>query len=390
MNDIYTLKKMTFVIPSRSNQDRAWSGRVGDMDYIMVADGHGTNKCIHQLSTMNMDEIASSENPVLAASTQLQGDLYGSGATFAVGRRFPTRVELFNCGDTCIELYINGKKVYRSTQHTFTNSAEVERTKSLVSKIVQTLAPFPVSYTEVKDILSPLGHFNTGEKMVPSQSLGHNNMSGLAPDVYVHEVSPMDHVRMVAGSDGFWDMLVSTENGTAKELAEHAHRQWLKKWDYMWNGRMSQTDYGGEIDDISVAIYEDRIKEFPSLCIPTSPLAFTVDQVRATVDAILGGVRKIDEIVYPTHKVFFIHFNPTELNDVHRKIYSAGHDGCKLYYGDEWFWMLKRSNYAGPMRGVDDVYELWDKTGDYYTLYDTHVPHHAYSKMTHFLTEIKK
>ena len=381
---------MSHVIPSRANQDRAWTGRVNDMDYIMVADGHGRNTCIDQLSDMNMDNIASAENPVLAAHQLLRGDTYGTGATFVVGRRYPTRVELYNCGDSCIQLFINGKKIYKTKQHTFTNPAEVERTKSLVRTIEPTKAPFPVSYTEVKDILSPTGHFLTGERLVPSQSLGHNNMTGIAPDVFVVEVSPLDHVRMVAGSDGFWDMLVPTENGTAKELAEHAHRQWTKKWNYMWKGYMGQTDYNGDIDDIAVAVFDDRVKEFPSLCIPYSPDTFTVEQVRATVEATIGGVRKIDEVVYPTHKVFFLHFNPCELNDTHRKIYAAAHGGCKLYYGDEWFWMLKRSNYAEPMRGVDELYELWDKTGDYYTLYDSHVPHHVATKMDRFLDEIKK
>jgi serine/threonine protein phosphatase PrpC len=124
------------------------------------------------------------------------------------------------------------------------------------------MAPMPISYTEVKEVLSPTGFFKTGEKLVPSQSLGHNNMTGIAPDHFTCDVTPMDHVRMVAGSDGFWDMLVSTENGTAKELAEHAHRQWLKKWDYQWQGRMHKNDFGGSIDDVSVAVYDDKIKEY--------------------------------------------------------------------------------------------------------------------------------
>jgi len=380
---------MFHVIPSRSNQDRAWSGRVGDTEYIIVVDGHGTNNCIDQLSAMNMDDIATAENPVLAIHHRLQGDLYGSGATLAVGRRTPTRVELFNCGDSCIQLFINGTPIYKTKQHTFQDPQEVERTKLLVRYIIPTKAPFPVSYTEVQDIISPTGHFITGEQLVPSQSLGHNNMTGIAPDYYTCDVSPMDHVRMVAGSDGFWDMLVPTENGTAKELAEHAHRQWLKSWNYMWYGRLTQTDYGGIIDDVAVAVYDDAVKEFPSLCIPSSPPEFTVQQVHDTVQATLGGLRKIDEIVYPTHKVFFLHFNPMTLTEVHRKVYASAHDGVKLYYNDEWYWMLKRSNYATPMRGVDELYDLWDKHGDYYTLYDSHVPHHAATKINRFLEDIK-
>ena len=381
---------MSHVIPSSANQDRVWTGRIGNLEYIMVADGHGTNRCIDQLSKMNMDDIARSENPILAANEQLHGDLYGSGATLAVGRRTPTQVELFNCGDSCIDLYINGKHVYQTKRHTFNDPKEVERTQPLVHELLPTMAPMPISYTEVKEVLSPTGFFKTGEKLVPSQSLGHNNMTGLAPDHFTCEVTPMDHVRMVAGSDGFWDMLVSTENGTAKELAEHAHRQWLKPWDYQWQGRMHKNHFGGSIDDVSVAVYDDKIKEFPSLCIPTSPPSFTADQVRAAVEATIGGLRKIDEVVYPTHKVFFLHFNPDELTPVRRKVYAAAHDGVKLYYSDEWFWTLKRSHYADGMRGVDELYDVWDKTGDYYALYDSHVPHHVSTKMNRFLEEIKK
>ena len=83
-------------------------------------------------------------------------------------------------------------------------------------------------------------------------------------------------------------------------------------------------------------------------------------------------------------------FNPGELTPVRRKVYAAAHDGVKLYYSDEWFWTLKRSHYADDMRGVDELYDVWDKTGDYYALYDSHVPHHVTTKMNRFLEEIKK
>ena len=374
------------IIPSTNNQDYAGTGRIHDTDYIFAFDGHGTNHVIDQIRAMNMDDIALSSNPVLAVHEQLKGDSYRSGSTMAFARKTGTCIETFNCGDSMIWIYVNGSLRHESIPHTFTNPKEIERTRHLVRRIKQFMAPFPVSHDTVEEILSPSGLFHTGEELVPSQSLGHNNMTELAPEHFTVTVHPTDHVRMVVGSDGFSDMLVDPSQGTARTLAQKAVERWKQKWNYMYQGRIVQTNYD-DIDDVSVAVYDDEIKFRPAMCIPWSPLHFTTQDVESTCNAVMGGVLRVDEVVKETHKVFFIHFLPSKMDDGNRYVY--GKTKMKLYYSNDWYWNMGISHYTSPLRCVDDVYERWNGLEAYDTFRENQIPSHVCYKMSHYLTEFK-
>jgi serine/threonine protein phosphatase PrpC len=374
------------IIPSANNQDYAGSGRIHDTDYIFVFDGHGTNRVIDQIRAMNMDDIALSSNPVLAVHDQLKGDSYRSGSTMAFARKTGTRIETFNCGDSMIWVYVNGGLRHVSTAHTFTNPQEIERTRHLVQRIQRVMAPFPVSDHTVEEILSTSGLFHTGETLVPSQSLGHNNMTELAPECFTYIVQPTDHVRMVVASDGFSDMLVNPVRGGARTLAEKAVERWKQQWNYLYQGRMVQTHFG-DVDDVGVVVYDDEIKFRPAMCIPWSPLHFTTSDVQATCEAVMGGVLRVDEVVKETHKVFFIHFLPSKMDDGNHYVY--GKQRMKLYYSQDWYWNMSISHYTSPLRCVDDVYGRWDKTGSYEEFRESQLPSHVCYKIWMYFDQFR-
>ena len=345
-------------IPSRSNQDYAGTGRVGNIDYIFVFDGHGTNNVIRQIRAMDMDEIATAPDPVQAVHSRLVGNSYQSGSTMAFARMTGTFVETFNCGDSTIQVWLNGSNVYTSTPHNFLDFKEVQRTQKNVRSIQPTKAPFPVSATRIEHVLSPIATFTCGEAMVPSQSLGHNNMTGLDPQKFSLQTIPTDTIRMVVSSDGFSDMLVDASSGKARTLAEEAHRRWHQKWDYMYHGRLVQTDFDGDVDDVGIAIYDNTIKYRPVMCLPWSPLHFVSDDIYKTFDTLFRGVSHVDEVVRADHKVFFIHFVPSDLDEVHKRVYSK--TSFKVYYSDEWYWTTRIYKKSPPLRCVDDVYARWE------------------------------
>ena len=348
----------SYTIASRSNQDYVGTGRVGNIDYIFAFDGHGTNNVINQIRDMNMDEIATSSDPVQAVHSRLVGNTIRSGATMAFARMTGTFVETFNCGDSTVQVWLNGSNVYTSTPHDFLNPAEIERTKHLVKWIHSDKAPFPVSPTRIEDIMSSIGYFKGGESMVPSQALGHNNITELAPETFKLQTKPIDVVRMVVSSDGFSDMLVDASTGTARVLAEEAHRRWHQKWDYPYQGRIVKNDFGGDVDDVGVAVYDNTIKYRPVMCIPWSPSHFDTDDIYKTFDAVFQGVSHVDEVVRADHKVFFIHFVPSDLDEVHKKIYEKS--SFRVYYSDDWYWTTRIYNKSPPLRCVDDVYARWE------------------------------
>ena len=250
---------MAISLQTGKGQDYAVCGRVKDSDYIAIFDGHGYDTCIDYVRTLTMDEIMGTENPArtLWDIVERGGNFFESGTTFTMARITGTLIEVWNIGDSQTHVFLNGENVYQSDIHTFLNPAEVERTRSLVHFIHSSKAPFPVSDTRVENIESPIGYFKMGESLVPSQSLGHNGMTEFAPSFKEIQFEPTDKVRIVCGSDGLFDMLVDVSKGTAEELAGEAERRWRQEWEFCDGKRTYKTTYGGAIDDISCAIWEN-------------------------------------------------------------------------------------------------------------------------------------
>ena len=374
------------IITGVKDQDFAGTGRVGDTDYLFAFDGHGTDTVIQQIRKMDMDDIALQPNPVWAVHLNLVGNTYRSGATMAFARIQNYKIETFNCGDSEVHVYVNGTRVHKSTPHTFTNLDEIKRTEYRILSIKPSKAPFPVSDTVIQDVLSPIGRFLNMEELVPSQALGHNDMTGIAPETFTMTVQPTDHVRIIVGSDGLWDMLVDPSSGTANALAQEAHRRWNQTWTYESGGQSVRTDFGGDIDDVSVAVYDNRVQFRPALCIPWSPSCFTTDMIRKTFDSVMGGVVRVDELDKTTHKVFFIHFRPAVMDEKNKQVYDIlAERPLKVYFSDEWHWNVKVSNYTTPLRCVDDVHGRWDGVANYSDFVEDQIPSWALYKMTRFL-----
>ena len=240
-------------------QDYSVFGRVNHSEYIAVFDGHGLDRCINYVRTLPINEIMATENPArtLWDLVESGGNFYESGTTFTMARITGTRIEIWNIGDSQTHVFLNGENVYKTDIHTFLNPAEVERTRSLVHFISNSKAPFPVSETRVENVESPIGYFKMGESIVPSQSLGHNGMTEFAPSFKEIYFEPTDKVRIVCGSDGLFDMLVDVSKGTVEELTGEAERRWRQEWEFCDGKRTYKTTYGGCIDDISCAIWEN-------------------------------------------------------------------------------------------------------------------------------------
>ena len=382
-------------LQSGSGQDFSQVGKVGDIYWGVVCDGHGSDRCIHQIRNMDMNEFAVAPNPILAMSEKLYGDTYYSGSTACFVRRQGNKIEIFNAGDSSAILYVNGDMVTKTTGHTFLNPKEVERTKPFIRRIKDVKGPFPISDERVENIPSPAGVFINGEELVPSMALGHNNITGLDPEYIEWNVSEFDVVRIVIMSDGVSDMLVTTETGTANEIVDLAHSRWKQQWKYkyMHAGREYDglTTYGDQIDDMSCVVMEDRVKERPSLCIPYSPKVFQVSHVQECMEAFLGGVRKVEVVEHDTHNVFFVHFNPKVLDDDNKKVFKAVLSGenTKIAYNDSWWWPIKLMHGSQPLQGVTFIYELWDKVSDYNEFKDSYIYDKEASKMIEFLQNFR-
>ena len=321
----------SFTIQSGSGQDYSGHATIRDTSYCFVFDGHGHNDCIDHIRSLDMNHFATLPCPATAIEATFVGkNFYKSGATFVLARICANKLDVFHVGDAKAHVYLNGTLVHETIDHTFQNIDEIERTKDFV-RIQPTKAPFPVSDHEVQMLDSAVGHFDTGESFVPSQALGHNGCSGLKPGHYTLTFDTFDKIRVVCGSDGFWDMLPPT-GGLAKDLAHEA----VRRWKQMWTFGDVRTTYGDSIDDVSVAILDNTYFS-QTICIPYYLNCFDESHVRA---AFPFDIHSIDSVLIGDHKAFFLHFyKPCDgLRSLFRNIRDRP---VKLYYHDSWFWHLK-------------------------------------------------
>ena len=338
----------SFTIQSSSGQDYAGHATFQDTSYAFVFDGHGYNDCIHHIKQLDMNQFATLPCPPTALEASFAGkNFYKSGATFVLARITGTLLEVFHVGDAKAHVYVNDILVHETIDHTFLLPQEIARTNAIIH---DTKAPFPINDTHADMLDSPVGHFHNGEAFVPSQALGHNGISGLLPGHFVLEFQPYDSVRVVCGSDGFWDMLPNT-NGTAKELCEHA----LSRWKQPWHFQGTVTTFDAP-DDIGVAL----LVHSPVICIPYSLTSFSSDHVR---NAFPFPIMKVDEIVYDDRKLFFLHFDKIsqELYELFKNIHSKK---VKLYYHDDWFWHLALRSSVLEARYLNSSVPLDDYISD--------------------------
>lgn len=365
-------------------QDFFVQGQVDDMHYLGVMDGHGGDACINFVRTLDFDRIASQPDPAQALWDIVQAhDFYGSGCTFTFARVTHV-IEVWNVGDSLTTVYINDQ-VFTSEIHTFLNPKEVERTKTLVDTLEHKTAPCVVSDIHIQDMPTIVGHFLTGDKLVPSQSMGHNGCTGFDPHKMILSYKPTDRIRIVCVSDGVTDMNLDPDMlklQSALYIAKEAERKWNKPW--LYKGIETKFASG---DDVTCVVWENNVVEFPSLCIPFAPAFYTVQDIHSTLDSLLDAyIRKIDEVIVQDHKVFFIHFNPGVLLPTMRELYSKllENKPVKIWVQERWFWHIRFSNPPTQIKKVGWQYDRWDGTGDYYEFAKDEIHERTVHQLTQF------
>jgi len=358
----------SFSIQSGSGQDYSGHATFQNTSYCFAFDGHGRDDCIDYIRTLDMNHFALLPCPPTALEQAFAGkNFYKSGATFVLARICENKLEVFHVGDAKARVFLNGDLVHETLDHTFDNPAEIART---TARIQPTKAPFPVSDTEVQMVDSPIGYFSNGEAFVPSQALGHNGISGLEPGHYTLNFDIFDQVRVVCGTDGFWDMLPPTD-GKAEDLCMEA----VRRWKQLWTLGNVRTSYDS-IDDVSVAILDNTFAAPPSVCIPYSLNCFDASHIR---NAFPFDIRRIDEVVIGDHKAFFLHFNIID-HELRKLLRNIRDRNVKLYYNDLWFWHLK-------LRGTFTILEqtFLHSHADLNDL-DDYIPYMTWVRMNDFIT----
>lgn len=227
------------------DEETGESGRWG-----MVTDGHGTDQCIkflRSISAETMNEFIGKKDPAGALFehvNQYAGVCLGecSGATMCLVKIYKDRIVCINCGDSQAAVYKNGQLEFLTIEHNSMNAKEKDRLTAKYSDIryypsgnIELISPVRMIGVPMEYVCFP----NTNMQLAVTQALGHRGITGCAADVTVIPYDPEDDIRVIIGSDGFWDMtmrkneaeMASLAQKNCHELLEFALGRWLQEWE---------------------------------------------------------------------------------------------------------------------------------------------------------------
>ena len=256
-------------------------------DYVTVYDGHGGDECINAIRSFNQDEIMSATNPVDCVREKIRDyrnqkkcNMAHSGSTFVYAKIITENadgsglgyISIGNVADSELAVYINGERIFMTTPQIAQTPGELDRLtrEGRVHTHKKNLEHKPKIHTDNKITMERAYNINFigMNPIVPTQSLGHNELTGYAPEFKVITFDlEKDAVRVVAGSDGLWDLLnldIPQDNEAvlkmdADSLCKFAEKKWKQEWKYCTDNRNMEkfnlTKFPS-YDDIGIAIYD--------------------------------------------------------------------------------------------------------------------------------------
>jgi len=260
-------------------------------DWTLVADGHGGFLAINIIKKLIADdklaEIIIEEEPMDALVAYMKTRFIGSnsGTTCIIVKIFEDNlIQSWNVGDSQVAIYVNKQLHYISCPHNMKNPLEQVRLKEQIEYN-------RVHIEKMKDYVPVIAtkttmHARVGEyiyfgntKIAMTQALGDGWLTGIAPEKFEYTFDPADEVRIIAGTDGYWEQYIFdgpdaledlTDNTTlpADQLIDKMEQRWKKEdWQYFWNPKDASKSilvgYEGAYDDIGLAIWSNRMPSDP-------------------------------------------------------------------------------------------------------------------------------
>jgi hypothetical protein len=261
-------------------QDHAYHGIFIDEDtgetgkWGMITDGHGSNTCINYLRSIpqiDMNKVMGNASPAEALFKMVNrfAEIWSrevSGATMCLVKIYRDRVVCINVGDSQAAVYKNGELAFITETHDSFNEKEIARLNKENPNIDFYVSQSIEITTDGKMHSVPSRYVihNTNITLALTQALGHCGITGCAPDTTTIPYGPEDTVRIVIGSDGFWDMVVQKDaaevlsfgDKSSDELLKFSVDRWLQPWEMCRDREAGKFETGSfrkeECDDVGV------------------------------------------------------------------------------------------------------------------------------------------
>jgi len=266
-------------------QDETYSGFCANEDtgeefyWGMITDGHGGDnviKCLRNLKP-HMNNFVSSNKPVEKLSKYIIDNIgfnagNRSGATMCLTKCYSDHIECINCGDSQVVVFKNGEIAHISEEHTPTNMKERSRLAAKKVSYLKSASMKITSLTKMIGVNCEYVNFPNGTSLATTQALGHNGITGIAPDIVTIPFEPSDVIKVVIGSDGLFDMIIKDENDrlvmedikllggmSGEDILEQTVKRWLQLWNIYTPEKPdqlagTQTFTRDMCDDVSVVV----------------------------------------------------------------------------------------------------------------------------------------
>jgi serine/threonine protein phosphatase PrpC len=279
----HSVSSSTKELQLSKGQDYATSGHFKDegeeFDWIALFDGHGGDPTIEKIRSLGLGFIVATSDPprtlqdLLLNEKTVPLDYSGvtrmSGSTMCLAKIYKDRIVCFAVGDSELYVYEDGVKVFAHEYHNWDNLAERERllnkdpcVYSSPNRSFEVVSPTLLQQTTPDYVYYP-----GGNSLALTQAIGHNDMTGLRPNVVEIPIQPGKTYRVFMASDGVFDVLMQSEKETfgasrsCDEVISFAEERWRQSWDQVdpndstkGLGNPFKFTLPAHFDDLSVAI----------------------------------------------------------------------------------------------------------------------------------------
>jgi serine/threonine protein phosphatase PrpC len=247
-------------------QGQEGSGR----KWIVVADGHGRNHTINTIREFNFGSVLDGDDaseliPRLQSKTNVlesggaSAKQRGSGSTISVVEISDAEIKVSWLGDSQVSIWEDGEEIFRTTAHDAETDAAQLGNRGTITSWRTVVTPA----MEIENRMSPYVIHGPYDKCNMVRALGHGGQCVNTHDIRSFPRMPGKTYRVVAGSDGLWDMMSDAEEDknhlrtmNAHELMSLARARWAQEWTYHQPPHVSKQRFEARSwDDIATAVW---------------------------------------------------------------------------------------------------------------------------------------
>jgi serine/threonine protein phosphatase PrpC len=255
-------------------------------DWLALFDGHGDNTFVNMITRIIenniLHDIIAEDDPIDEFVKNMKKiPLYNLSGSTGIFVKICDNNEItcWSVGDSQVAIFVNGQQVYISCPHNMKNPLEQERLaeKIKTGRVIIEKHPdlVPECNTKTTMITRPAVYIKHSYRvrLAMSQAFGNDWATDIVPEIFTYKFNPEDDVRVVAGSDGYWDHhlfdgpdaaedLKDITTLSAEQLVDKMEQRWKQDWKYYWDpndlSKFEIVNYDGQYDDISLAIWSTR------------------------------------------------------------------------------------------------------------------------------------